>query len=253
MRLLSFKRKLQLPATSALSGSEANLGAAWELVRPCLFPELLTPLYTRPFHTDWENPGEAAEMAGHPHLLLWLLEHRCPINPANGPRSALAAVANTCTLAELVKAYQLLRQMDRSLCLGNAILESAAGSKTPDWRDKVEWLLGMGACTLRDGAAGAAARTGELARLQWLRERGCPVNTRHVLLTALQCAGLEMAEWLVDEAGAALPAGCGGAHGEPLWRCAGLSGDVEKLSLFLDAGAAVGCERTARGCRVRPD
>ncbi len=71
----------------------------------------------------------------------------------------------------------------------------------------MEWVLsrGKGSCSLQGSTAAAAARSGDLGRLRWLRERGCPMGGYWVLQSALQHADLAVAQWLVDEAGCELP------------------------------------------------
>ncbi len=85
-RQLSFIAKVRVPFTAASSGSERNLELAWSLLRPCLFPGLLLPIdFYGEFWFDeegfnLEDPGKAAIIAGHVHLLPWLVRNRCPVH-----------------------------------------------------------------------------------------------------------------------------------------------------------------------------
>ncbi len=148
---LSFRRKILALSAAAASGSETNLAVAWALLRPCLFPGVPPERYCLLDH-PWGDPGAAAAQAGHPHLLRWLLQHRCPLDPAN----TLRAVARHCPLAELQAAWQLLRRDKRSvdgvvLTHGSTdalpysmeleLAADAAQSVTPDAMDKVQWVL----------------------------------------------------------------------------------------------------------------
>ncbi len=87
---------------------------------------------------------------------------------------------------------------------------AAVAASAIDAEAKVEWVLaeGRGSCRLQESTAAAAARSGDLGRLRWLRERGCPMGLS-TLESALQHADLAVADWLVDEAGCELPAAAG--------------------------------------------
>ncbi len=104
----------------------------------------------------------------------------------------------------------------------------------------MEWVLsrGKGSCSLQGSTAAAAARSGDLGRLRWLRERGCPMG-RKTLESALQHADLAVAEWLVDEAGCKLPAAAGvkGQWERLLDAAAKSSGGVAKLQWLRERGA----------------
>ncbi len=93
--------------------------------------------------------------------------------------------------------------------LDHEVLDAAAESATPDDAvAKMKWLLTPSSgcsCSLTESTAVAAARSGDLDRLRWLQERGCPMGGERVLRCALRHAGLAMVEWLVDEAGCRLP------------------------------------------------
>ncbi len=204
VRQLPFRHKLQLMCTAAVSGSEVNLEVALALLRPSIFPELL-----KSYDYGWAykhvppqaNPGVSAVTAGHPQLLGWLLS-QCP--GLVGCDQVLEAAAKHCDLAGLQAAFRVLS--------GNRggqgwILDAAAGSPTPDAVAKMEWLLRVGGRRLQltESTAAAAARSGDLGRLRWLRERGCPMDSQDVLVEALWHADLAAVQWLVDEVGCSLP------------------------------------------------
>ncbi len=224
VRQLPFQHKFHLLCAAACSGSELNLEVAWALLEPSVFPELLQdePAEDSPY----PDPGVAAVRAGHPHLLGWLLR-RCP--RLVQPEEVLAAAALHCDLSELQQVWEALRDpstngngnssgssssgsgsvggsRSRRVELTQEVLSAAAESQTPDAVAKMEWLLAAGAdsCCLRLSTAMAAASSGHLGRLRWLRDRGCPLG-RHALSTALEQAGLPVVQWLVGEGVCELP------------------------------------------------
>ncbi len=238
VRQLPFRHKLQPMCTAARSGSEVNLGVAWEIVQPSFIAEDLNKFQDSLFGR-FPDPGVAAVEAGHPQLLGWLLRH-CPA--VLGPNRVMRAAARHCDLAGLRQVWEALRShpcfntnsTDQEagcvVLVDQWVLDAAAGSATLDAVAKMEWLLEVGAgeygleestaggatsssdrppaaasCSLQESTAAAAAHSGGLRRLRWLRERGCPVDKEWVLECALQHADLAVAQWLVDEAGVALP------------------------------------------------
>ncbi len=94
------------------------------------------------------------------------------------------------------------------LALGSGVLDAAAGSPGPAAVEKVDWVLSHSSrrCSLAHGTAVAAVHSGDLGRLRWLHDRGCPMGFMAALKCALEHAGLAVAQWLVDEAGCELPA-----------------------------------------------
>ncbi len=178
LRQLPFRHKLQPLCTAAASGSEVNLEVALSLLRPSVFSELWYA--GGGMWSPYNDPGVAAVEAGHPQLLGWLLD-RCPglVNPDR----VLSAVAQHCDLAGLQAAWELLRlpRVSTTLISGwrpatrtSAALAAAAGSATPDAVAKMEWL--MSKINWGPEAAAAAARSGDLGRLRWLRDGGCPMG-----------------------------------------------------------------------------
>ncbi len=233
VRQLPFRHKLQLLCTAAASGSEVNLEVALALLQPSIFPVMLQARSSvwAEDHFDYPDPSVAAAAAGHPHLLRWLVR-RCP--GLVWPDRAIRVAAMTCSLAGLQEAWDALRGHPCSSStssaggrgagpvLDQAVLNAAAASSTPDAVAKMEWVLAAGGgedCCLRSSTAEAAARSGDVGRLRWLRDRGCNVQDFTVLLAALKHADLAMAQWLVDEAGCKLPASNTGDldHDQLMW------------------------------------
>ncbi len=227
MRQLSFRNKWQLLCTAATSGSEVNLEVAWALLQPSLFPGLSGEDYLETL-TKAPRPGLAAVQAGHPQLLRWFLD-RCPRVLELGP--TLEAAAKHCDLAGLQAAWHALpcAHGDSSgsrLPLGQDVLDAAAQSATGDGLAKMQWILGQGrrACKLTEATAVYVARSGDVAGLQWLRDRGCRM-TRTVLEAALQYGSWDVVQWVLGAYSWMLP----GAGGMPVaeWyrmiRSAGIS------------------------------
>ncbi len=240
MRQLPFWHKLQLLSIAAASGSEVNLEVALALLQPSIFPELLQcwELYNVP------DPDVAAVKAGHPQLLGWMLR-RCPGLVISS--RVLQAVARYGDLAGLQTTWEMLqtRSYHRrrvALAVAQRVLDAAAGgSGSGDAVAKMEWVLkaGRGRCSLQQSTAEAAARSGDLGRLRWLRDRGCTVGGIQVLRCALRHADLAVAQWLVDEAGCELPA-VGSSAGrwlEFLRAAAGSCDAVAKWQWLQERGA----------------
>ncbi|KXZ43727.1 hypothetical protein GPECTOR_82g261 [Gonium pectorale] len=127
----------------------------------------------------------AAARGGYAALAEWLLLQLPPPGTARADQSArhLASVAHGCDLPALQRTWPRAgpsRGPDPEPVSADLDpIGAAAGSPTPDWAAKVEWLEAQG-CPRTLGAAEQAASLpddGEaLARLTWLRGRGCPVG-----------------------------------------------------------------------------
>ncbi len=240
MRQLPFRHKLQLLCTAAASGSEVNLEVALALLRPGVFPEVLHRNLRSSNAYLYVKPGVAAVKAGHPELLGWLLRH-CPALLADC-RDILRAAAWHCDLAGLQAVWATLGLGDYTAFppfIDQEFLATVAASPV-DAVAKVEWVLaeGWGSCSLQESTAVAAARSGDLGRLLWLRDRGCPMDLS-TLESALQHADLAVAQWIVDEAGCELPVATAQAE---RWRfllfAAAKSPDgVQKLQWLRERGA----------------
>ncbi len=217
LRQLIFTQKLHLPATAAASGCEANVEFALQLLQPHVFPELLRTGggYTRAYRYSPKprgatvpltpDLGSAAVASGLAHLLPSLAQ-RCPA--LLDPGRTLEAAARHCDLAGLQAAWEVLGQRLLNRLIGNAesaegvwqrLMAEAAVSSSPDARAKMAFVLKKSNSCLRDGLCvicdevwGAAAGSGRLARLQWLRRRGYKSwGYPGALSSVLQHAGLD--------------------------------------------------------------
>ncbi len=271
VRQLPFRHKFQLLSTAARSGSEANLEVAWALLEPSVFPELLQNEQDR--YNPYPDPGVATVRAGHVHLLGWLLR-RCP--GLVQPDKVLEAAALHRPLAELQQAWETLRDhinsgnmssTSRSSSLNGSrrgrvhllqvVLNAAAQSLTPDALGKMEWLLaGAGSCRLQPTTAAAAACSGDLGRLRWLRDRGCPFS-QYTLPAVLEQASLPVAQRLVGEGVHELPPRAGEGEDSSSWSWKALmhaaarsSNGVAKLRWLQEQGAP---SLTGVGARLAQD
>ncbi len=178
---LSFRHKLLLLSTAAASGRKTNVGFAWRLLQPHVFPDLLqTDLYSKTVR-DVRNPrsqtglphwrpadvGSTAVASGLAHLLPSLAQ-RCP--GLLDPGATLETAARHCDLAGLQAAWQLMGQrledsfpqelpkMMAHLSITETMetlqprdtatelvcwrmMTAAAGSSTPDATAKMAWVL----------------------------------------------------------------------------------------------------------------
>ncbi len=217
VRQLPFRIKWQLLCTAATSGSEVNLEVAWALLQPSLFPGLSGEDYLETL-TKAPRPGLAAVQAGHPQLLRWFLD-RCPRVLELGP--TLEAAAKHCDLAGLQAAWHALpcAHGDSSgsrLPLGQDVLDAAAQSATGDGLAKMQWVLeeGRGACELTQDTAKYAARSSNVAVLQWLVDCGCHMTYR-VFMDALQYGSQDAAQWAMERGSLLLRA----ANRPCIWHC----------------------------------
>lgn len=233
--MLSFSQHLMLMATAASSGCETNIDMAWRLLEPRLDRK---QLQAGSYNRRTGNPGVAAIKAGHPHALPWLL--RCCPGLVNGNEVALAA-AELCQLPALQSVLAELREAGKQVSDVNGLLDSAAGSRTPDAQAKLQWVMDAhpAAYTLRANTARAAASSGDLSRLQWLHARGCPTGDVGVLAAALQYdayGSTAMVEWLLAHGGCAVPPLEDMAGRGELLEAAGASGDLVKLGWLRERG-----------------
>ncbi len=255
---LPFNLKVRLLSTAASSGSETNLAVAWELVRPCLLPdaaEAYLEHFREPPRGGWQvrdpvafpNPGTAAARAGHPELIPWLVQHRCPVDL----EKTIVEVAEHCNLGQLREAVAYVQGREgeaaaKQRCEG-ALPGAAACREHGAALAKVEWLHGVAGTGLGVSVAQAAAAAGNVRLLQWLRGKGCQIGERSVLFAALQHADLGVARWLVEEAGVQVPpprtgtevwAGYENSWAGLCWAAA-VSGDVGKLQWLQEWGGSL--------------
>ncbi len=243
VRQLPFRHKLQLMCTAAASGSKVNLEVALALLQPSIFPELLQDIQHdcrwRAYHSE---PAVTAIEKGHPQLLGWLL-HRCPA--LVHPPSVLVAAARHCDLAGLQAVWEQLQASSFSSCrqdsglrpaLTVSEMDAAAGSAAPDAVAKMEWVMAEsgGHCSLGMNVAAAAARSGDLGRLRWLRDRGYQFAEGRgwLLQWVLLGAGTSAVEWLVDEAGCSLLAPPEDQEEEMYW------GGLVRAAAYSDEGVS---------------
>ncbi len=274
---LSFRRQLNLFSTAAASGSQANLELVWAMLRPRVCPELLQsgPLDAAREQMELSDPGVTIATAGHLHLLPWLLAH-CP--GLVDPVETLAAVAGHCDLAALQGAWGVLRerwglavdtavQKERGMLAGwhqgedrtakevaarmwLKVLDAAAVCKLPEGSAKLEWVMSAGGgCSFvrpESAAAVAAVHSGDLDRVRWLLRRFPWVRVGRgkgdILTAALQHAGLELVEWLVEQNGFSLPRPEDQELCSRLGYAAAASGSVAKLRWLAARGLPLGTE-----------
>ncbi|KXZ49591.1 hypothetical protein GPECTOR_20g447 [Gonium pectorale] len=123
-------------------------------------------------------------------------------------------------------------------------MRAATGSRTPDWRAKVEWLEAQGARRLTEG---------QLAALQALHAAGGWMMSWQDLRIAAHCGHLHLVAWMVVALGVEADT--------ELFAAAASSGRVELMAWLRDHGckralvgaAESGCEEAverlvARGC-----
>ncbi len=280
---LSFRQKLLLLSTAATSGRKTNVGFAWRLLQPHVFPELLqTESYMTTVKDVWKphsqgelprrrpaDVGSAAVASGLAHLLPSLAQ-RCPV--LLDPGAILEEAARHCDLAGLQAAWEAVGQRlcgrppmlpprRRELPMGmeclmprpddvcQRVMVAAACSLTSDATAKMAWVLDT--CRYHSRAPvehaevwGAAAASGDLARLRWLEEQGCIWWGTEALAAVLRHADLGFIVQMEGEGGYLPPAD------DEFWRskaavcaAAGSARDsAPKLRLLADRGAEVGTE-----------
>ncbi|PNH07776.1 Ankyrin repeat domain-containing protein [Tetrabaena socialis] len=118
----------------------------------------------------------AAARGGHVGLMDWLLQRCGPRCSWGSPASLLEGAAEGCDLPTLQRLHGTYVQGGHPAAarLPTGILAAAAGSPTPDWEAKVEWLEGLGAAATssHEACTRAASCPDALDRLTWLRARG---------------------------------------------------------------------------------
>ncbi len=239
MRQLPFDGKLQLLCTAAASGSTANLEVAWALVRAGTFAEVL-----RTEGSTGGCPGMAAAKAGHAHVLPWLVQ-RCPA--LLSPNMVLLCAAQYCDLAGLQSAWEVLQDAhSRNTLVRPPKIEhwtviAAAKSETPDAVAKIEWLQAQVGDVQSYGQwlVEPAMSAGQLDTVRWLLDDGCEYHTTSVLQHALEHAGLDVAQWLVEDDVCSLPDEDSeeGAWDTLLWAAARSADGVAKLQWLRENGA----------------
>ncbi len=218
---------------------------ALQLLQPHVFPELLHTTHYRnlpQFQNAWLSPypvpdvGAPAVASGLARMLP-SLEQRCP--GLVDPGRTLEAAARHCDLAGLQAAWEVLGQRLRSeiaqqeepspeaAALGRKrwtvsvhgvwrrIMAAAAASPTPNAIAKMAWALEKGQAYAdarvpveHADVCGAAAASGDLARLAWLRDRGgFPWGLMETLATVVQHADLGFIQQLEREGGYLPPVG----------------------------------------------
>ncbi|KXZ45297.1 hypothetical protein GPECTOR_56g393 [Gonium pectorale] len=122
----------------------------------------------------------AAAKAGHVHVAEWMMRRDEGMRPSSQAVWKIGeGVAERCDLATLQRFLAKWTRQRRAaqgwveqsqLC----VLAAAAGSHTPDWRAKVEWLESQGFPQTWRAFAAAAKRPDALERFAWLAQRGYP-------------------------------------------------------------------------------
>ncbi len=255
--------KLQMLAAAASSGSVVNLELAWGLLQPCLFPTM-EPCLTK----SGGDAGTAAIQSGHAHLLPWLVQHGCPLDPEGALVAAAAHLdpAGLRAIGELLGTLLDLRLPRALLCR----LTTAAG-RSADPASKVQWLLlGTGVegepherQQVLAAAVVGAAESGSLPKLQSLCDIGldlsravpCRSSRGRWREPASTCAcgkaqrrGVPMQEKAMQSAASAgrleavqsLHQGCALALTAHVFKEAAGSGSVATVEWMLQAGCPVG-------------
>ncbi|KXZ48109.1 hypothetical protein GPECTOR_30g204 [Gonium pectorale] len=135
-------------------------------------------------------------------------------------------------------------------------MAAAAGSPTPDWRAKVEWLEARGYPRTDGACAAVAGLPDAMERLAWLRQRGHPVSEQ-VVVAAGRAGNLTMLQFLQEtgtEVGEAVWEAASGGHLHVVaWLVEAPGVEVQPSPALLDEAALSGnlellawlCER---GC-----
>ncbi|PNH00537.1 Ankyrin repeat domain-containing protein [Tetrabaena socialis] len=116
-----------------------------------------------------------AARGGHVGLMDRLLQRHGLERDGRAAAGILVGAVKGCDLPSLQRLYHTYFAGGRTVLLG-PVLTYAAGSPTPDWKAKVEWLEGLGAaarppCSDHGACTWAASRPDALDRLTWLKGR----------------------------------------------------------------------------------
>ncbi|KXZ45374.1 hypothetical protein GPECTOR_55g280 [Gonium pectorale] len=210
-RGLTQNRRWQLLCLTAASGVVANLEVAVQAAG-CL-------LTCKVF--------EAAASAGKLEPCQWLWQQACPTYPKGAGKSDLLAAAargghrHVCEwLLTLGLAWSSggAAEAARAGYVGlmewlqqEEALAAAAGSPTPDWAAKVEWLEAQGCPRRAPGIAAEAAAlphadadADAVARLAWLHGRGYALD-RQAVAAAAEAGNAAAVQFLLTEAGVKPP------------------------------------------------
>ncbi|KXZ47034.1 hypothetical protein GPECTOR_38g271 [Gonium pectorale] len=182
---------------------------------------------------------EAALRGGHPGLADWLLQ-RYPRNLKSALTGLLSAAAGGCDLATLQRYVQQWGWgRPKGVEPKQRALAAAAGSPTPDWVAKVEWLEAQGCPPSVFAGREAAERSDAVGRLAWLRGRGYPLRKAEAAMLdgdpKAPQAGLEALEPVL----ASLRRAHNGLNLATVFQCADAAaerGDLDALQALHDAG-----------------
>ncbi len=282
LQQLTLLQKKQLPATTASSGTQANVVFAVQLVQPQMAgatvptaADLLKrweagPLFHRPLTPS--NVGPTAVASGLAHLLP-ALEQRCPA--LLDPELTLQAAVEHCDLAGLQAAWDLLearvpvtlgQPQQHEWCLSfrrfhgetyaesfwRRMLRAAAASASPDAVEKMSWIVehsrsncGSMIMTRHEDVYGMAAASGDLSRTEWLRERGFRCDKEALLVAVLQHADCSDILRLEEEGGwLPPPDAVAWNDGKMVAAAAGSPRDsAAKLAWLAGRGSELGAEK----------
>ncbi|KXZ44182.1 hypothetical protein GPECTOR_71g543 [Gonium pectorale] len=140
-------------------------------------------LIWQPCHV--ERAIELAARGGHLGLADWVMRRYGPsawVTPIDARMATVFGAARGCDLAALQRRFLQGGWGTRAPDTKRQALVNAAGSLTPDWAAKMEWLEAQGAprndvCVAAEAAA-LPDDAGALARLTWLQGRGYTVDGR---------------------------------------------------------------------------
>lgn len=138
----------------------------------------------------------AAFSGGHVQLAKWLLAVRPEGTAAPWPGDTLMAVVEGCPLLEL---QQQVERLGVNVSQLPQLMGAAVSSLTPDWMDKVGWLLAEPqACPLKETEVCWVAATciDAISRLIWLEQRGFTA-WRTALYAAAFAGDVITVQWLL--------------------------------------------------------